>query len=323
MKFKILFIAIILQVITMSLINAQQRVKVNRWASPVFGDFTSIPESKSTDDQLIAAGYTSKIFQYEAFLTRPAGNNVAVVNRWEMPYCKDFILIAEHEISDAKMIEFGYKNKQFVFYAYRTKPASGAFVAVNRWVNALPAGNSCKDFTLSIAEHELTHQQLTSFGYTSKMVQFYVPDPRQTNATGTFSNIPYRPSTLASIGRTNDSKPPRYAAEKRTEENGQSCTSRKVDFTESNFERIIAGGIWDKILPGRYLSSQFGSRWCFHHGELTQKPDAPRGQFSCCQFWKPLYHYSTNESKPQWRLARNFLLAQSEPQCNQCFKSRF
>lgn len=192
MKIKILFIAILLQIITISLITAQQRVKVNRWASPVFGDFTSIPESKSTDDQLIAAGYTSKIFQYEAFLTRPAGNNVAIVNRWEMPYCKDFILIAEHEIPDAKMIEFGYHNKQFVFYAYRTKPVSGAFVAVNRWVNALPAGNSCKDFTLSIAEHELTDEQLTSFGYTSKLVQFFVPDPRQAavvNIDGRFNDL--------------------------------------------------------------------------------------------------------------------------------------
>ncbi|MCC6282985.1 MAG: membrane dipeptidase [Saprospiraceae bacterium] len=103
---------------------------------------------------------------------------MAVVNRWEMPFCKDCILIAEHEISNAKMTEWGYKNKQFLFYAYRTKPASGKYVAVNRWVNALPAGSKCKDFTLSVAEHELTDAQLTSWGYASKMTQFYVPDPR-------------------------------------------------------------------------------------------------------------------------------------------------
>lgn len=169
--------------------NAQQRVRVNRWVSPVFNDFTSIPENKSTDAQLMAAGYKSKIFQYEAFTSRPLGDNVAVVNRWVMPSCKDFILIAEHEISDAKMIEWGYTNKQFLFYAYRTRPSTGNFVAVNRWVNALPAGNACRDFTLSVAEHELTDSQLSSWGYTSKMVQFYVPDPRQSSSTSTTVSI--------------------------------------------------------------------------------------------------------------------------------------
>lgn len=108
-----------------ALVQAQQMTNVNRWISPVFGDFTSIPESKSTDAQLMAAGYKSKIFQYRAFLTRPSGNNIAIVNRWIMPKCRDFIIIAEHEISDAKMIEFGYTDKQFLFFAYRTKPSSG------------------------------------------------------------------------------------------------------------------------------------------------------------------------------------------------------
>ena len=154
-----------------------QVVRINRWVSPVVGDFVTIPEDKSTDAALLSWGYKDKIFQYQAFLTRPEGENVAVVNRWEMPNCKDFILIAEHEISDAKMTEWGYKNKQFVFYAYKTKPTSGNYVAVSRWVNTLPDGSSCKDFTLSVTESELTDAQLTSWGYTSKIVQFYVPAP--------------------------------------------------------------------------------------------------------------------------------------------------
>lgn len=171
-----------------STVFAQQRVKVNRWVSPVFKDFISIPENKSTDAQLISFGYKDKIFQYEAFLTIPAGNNVAVVNRWSHPNCGDFIIIAEHEISDQQMTSFGYVNKQFLFYAYKTRPANGAYVAVSRWINTLPVGNPCRDFSLSIAEHELTDTQLTSWGYTNKMVQFYVPDPRQkTNASTTIT----------------------------------------------------------------------------------------------------------------------------------------
>lgn len=158
--------------------SSVQKVTVNRWLSPVFNDFTTIPESQSTVEQLVAAGYKTRVFQYQAFLTRPGGDNVAVVNRWEMPNCKEFILIAEHEISDAKMTEWGYKNKQFLFYAYKTKPASGNYVAISRWINTLAASSPCRDFTLSIGEHEATDAQLTSLGYTNKLVQFYVPDPR-------------------------------------------------------------------------------------------------------------------------------------------------
>jgi hypothetical protein len=178
MKIKILFIAIFFQIFSIGLTNAQQMVNVDRWVSPVVKDFISIPANKGTDEQIISWGYKDKRFQYRAYLTRPAGDNVAVVNRWEMPNCKEFILIAEHEISNEKMIEWGYKNKQFVFYAYQTKPASGAYVAVSRWVNAYPEGNNCRDFTLSVAEHELTDAQLESWGYSGKLVQFYVPDPR-------------------------------------------------------------------------------------------------------------------------------------------------
>ncbi len=158
-------------------VPAPQMVRVNRWVSPVFGDFVTIPEDKSTDAALRSWGYKDKIFQYEAFLTRPEGDNVAIVNRWEMPNCKDFVLMTEHMTSDAKMIEWGFKNKQFVFYAYKTRPASGNYVAVNRWINTLPAESGCREFTLSVTETELTDAQLLSWGYTGKILQFYVPAP--------------------------------------------------------------------------------------------------------------------------------------------------
>jgi hypothetical protein len=158
-------------------INAQM-VNVNRWVSPVTGDFTTIPENKSTDAALISWGYKGKIYQYQGYLTRPAGDNTTTVNRWEMGNCKEFIMLAEHEIPDAKLTSWGYKNKQFLFYAYRTRPSTGSFVAVSRWINTLAKGNTCRDFTLSVTETELTDAQLTSWGYTGKLVQFYVPDPR-------------------------------------------------------------------------------------------------------------------------------------------------
>lgn len=156
---------------------APRMVRVNRWVSPLFDGFTSIPESQSTDSQLTGSGYKDKTFQYEAFLTRPEGDNVAVVNRWGMPNCKDFILIAEHEINDTTLTRQGYKNKQLLFYAYKNKPATGKYIAVNRWHNTSPTSEGCTGMALSVMEQELTDAQLISLGYTGKMVQFYVPAP--------------------------------------------------------------------------------------------------------------------------------------------------
>ena len=160
------------------LANAQKMVAINRWVSPITSDFTSIPSDKGTDEQITSWGYKTKIYQYDAYRIIVSKSNTAIVNRWEMPNCKEFILIAEHEISDQKMIEFGYKNKQFVFYAFKDRPTTGDYVAVNRWVNVKKQGDDCRDFTLSVVETELTDAQLISWGYTNKMTQFYVPRPK-------------------------------------------------------------------------------------------------------------------------------------------------
>ena len=178
---KKLLVVLIIMLIGLGCVNAQM-VNVNRWISPVVGDFTSIPENKGTDAQITSWGYTGKIFQYQAYTSRPAGSSSTAVYRWEMGSCKEFILIAEHELTDQQLISWGYKNKELLFYAYRTRPTTGSFEAVSRWVNTLPQGNNCRDFTLSVAEHELTDAQLTSWGYTNKMVQFYVPAPNNSQS---------------------------------------------------------------------------------------------------------------------------------------------
>lgn len=134
---------------------------------------------------------------------------------------------------------------------------------MNRWVNALAQGNNCRDFTLSVAEHELTDEQLTSWGYTNKMVQFFVPDPRQNTGVsvgatlgGVLNNGIRLDLNNITIGRENNNRLPTYSNPRRREENGMSCSSRRVEFTESNFERIITGGIWDKMYPGVIYNAQ-------------------------------------------------------------------
>lgn len=139
-------------------------VKVNRWVSPVVGDFVTIPESHATDAQMASWGYKSKIFQYEAWLDNPGDEGTVAVYRWTMPNCNDFIILAEHEHTDTQLESWGYRDKKFLFYAFKTPPNS-SYVAVNRWISALPQGNSCRDYTLSVLATEFTDEQLTSWGY--------------------------------------------------------------------------------------------------------------------------------------------------------------
>lgn len=155
---------------------AQKLTTVNRWVSPVIKDFVSLPESIYTDQQLISWGYTQKTYQFKAYQDNLEAENLTAVYRWTMPNCKESILMAEHEISDAQMQSWGYKDKLFQFYAYQTRPTDGRqYKAVFRWINAKPQGDSCRDFTLTTVSGEYNDAQLRSWGYSEKRLQFYVP----------------------------------------------------------------------------------------------------------------------------------------------------
>lgn len=151
---------------------------VYRWISPFLGDWLSIQPGFISDLTLINTGYKNKTFQYNAYqyLPLPDYPDATAVYSWNMPKCPNcFIMFAEHEFSDAQLLSWGYSNKVFQFFGLKNRPKEGNFMAVSRWVNALPAGNGCRDYTLSVTEKEFTDAQLLSWGYTNKVVQFYVP----------------------------------------------------------------------------------------------------------------------------------------------------
>lgn len=153
-------------------------VRIVRWKSPVTGDFESMPEGRHTDTQLQSWGYTLKTYQYSAFSRRPSGRNVVAVYRWTMPNCAGSIMFGEHELTDSQLQSWGYKDKEFQFYAYRVPPGDGRqYMAVSRWINAKPQGDPCRDFTLTVAEIEHPDARLIGYGYSEKRIQFYVPRP--------------------------------------------------------------------------------------------------------------------------------------------------
>jgi hypothetical protein len=132
-------------------------------------------QPRHTDAQLQSWGFASKLYQYSAWRTRPNDPNAIAVYRWTMPNCAGSIMFGEHELTDAQLQSWGYKDKEFQFYTYRQPPNYGQrYIAVYRWINAKPQSDPCRDFTLTVAETELTDAQLTSWGYTEKRLQFYV-----------------------------------------------------------------------------------------------------------------------------------------------------
>lgn len=159
--------------------QAQEMARIVRWKSPVTGDFESMPEGRHTDTQLQSWGYTNKTYQYSAYKEYPTyvGCRATLVYRWTMPNCRGSIMFGANELSDAQLQSWGYKDKEFQFYACQNKPATGDFVAVNRWINAKPQGDPCRDFTLTVAETEFTDAQLISYGYKDKKTQFWIPRP--------------------------------------------------------------------------------------------------------------------------------------------------
>lgn len=168
---------------------AQERVRVVRWINPATGDFESMPEGRHSDAQLSGWGYKDKTYQYSAYKTKPNDANATAVYRWSMPKCAGSIMFGEHELTDAQLQQWGYTNKEFQFYAFRTKPSTGEYVSVNRWINKKPPGDKCRDFTMTVAQTEFTDTEMRANGYSEKLVQFWVPNPK-------FEFVPKEPDFL-------------------------------------------------------------------------------------------------------------------------------
>ncbi len=90
---------------------------------------------------------------------------IVKVYRWYNPTDANYVTVADGEYQDGQLLNWHYKDKTLLFFAYRNPGADR--VAVNSWYNP-----STKD-QASIAEDEYTDDQMIKMGYTDKHVQFY------------------------------------------------------------------------------------------------------------------------------------------------------
>lgn len=95
------------------------------------------------------------------------------VFRWLNTVDNNFVTLADGEIQEGQLLQWKYKEKTFLFYAYKTPGPDR--VAVYRWTNPVTKDQA------SIAEDEFSDSDMQQKGYTLKALQFYAPIRRAQN----------------------------------------------------------------------------------------------------------------------------------------------
>lgn len=103
---------------------------------------------------------------------------LVTVYRWYNPEAKNYVTLADGQYQEGQLLNWGWKNKTPLFFAYRN-PGDGR-VAVNGWYN--PVTN---DY-ISIAEDEFNDDQMIKMGYIDKKTQFYAPTRRGSNTVAVY-----------------------------------------------------------------------------------------------------------------------------------------
>ena len=106
-------------------------------------------------------------------VAQEVNEDLVAVFRWLNVQDNNYVTLANGEIQEGQLLQWKYKDKTFLFYAYRTPGPDR--VAVYRWENPLT-----KDFA-SIADDELSDSDMQLKGYTGKRLQFYAPIRREQN----------------------------------------------------------------------------------------------------------------------------------------------
>ncbi len=106
------------------------------------------------------------------------GEELVRVYRWYNPEDRNYVTVADGEFQEGQMLNWGWKDKTVLFFAYRTPGPDR--VAVNSWFNPVT-----KDY-ISVAEDEFTDDQMLKMGYKDKKNQFYALTRRGPNTVAVY-----------------------------------------------------------------------------------------------------------------------------------------
>lgn len=117
------------------------------------------------------------LFLGKSALAQDSDDMVAVY-RWFNPVARDYVTIVEGEYQEGQLLNWKYKEKTLMFYAFRTPGPNR--VAVYRWANPVTGD------VVSVAEDEFTDDELLKMGYADKSLQFYAPTRREPNRVAVY-----------------------------------------------------------------------------------------------------------------------------------------
>ena len=118
---------------------------------------------------LITTVFACILFANKSF----AQDDLVRVYRWFIPEDNQYVTVAEGEYQDGQLLNWGWKDKTLLFFAYRT-PGPGR-VAVNGWYNPVTRAH------ISVCDDEFTTDQMLKQGYTQNHLQFYALTRRGPN----------------------------------------------------------------------------------------------------------------------------------------------
>jgi hypothetical protein len=121
------------------------------------------------------------------------------VYRWLNSVDNNFVTLAEGEIQEGQLLQWKYKDKTLLHYAYKTPGPDR--VAVYRWTNPVTKDQA------SIAEDELTDSDMMQKGYTLKSLQFYAPVRRDKNHIAVYRWYKSRTKDWVTIPEFGDTDP--------------------------------------------------------------------------------------------------------------------
>ena len=104
--------------------------------------------------------------------------DLVAVYRWFNNEDKNFVTVADGEFQEGQLLNWNWKDKTLLFFAYRN-PGQDR-VAVYSWFNPLT-----KD-QISIAEDEFTDNQMLKMGYAQKRLQYYALTRRGANVVAVY-----------------------------------------------------------------------------------------------------------------------------------------
>lgn len=126
----------------------------------------------------IVAAVVAGLFLGTAVHAQDDNDAMVAVYGWYSPVDRNYVTIADGEYQEGQLLNWKYKDKTLLFYAFRNPGPNR--VAVYSWYNPVTGDQA------SIASDEYTDDQMMKMGYEKRHLQYYAPELRGPNRVAVY-----------------------------------------------------------------------------------------------------------------------------------------